>query len=355
MAHTNPAVVRGDAGAFLGLVSRRRPRFIVAAIAGVVTVLAGGCGPTSFLVTPVPGDRALREHVVRREGLLAFHKVAVVDVEGVLRNSRPVSLLGGERDNPVVVFKEKLDRAAADARVRAVVVRINSPGGGVTASDLMYCELAAFRQRTRKPVVASLMDVAASGGYYLACAADEIHAQPTTVTGSIGVIMIAPDFSGTMDKLGIQANVIKSGPLKDAGSPLRSMTPEDRAVFQSMIDAMYERFLAVVTAGRKGVEPARLRELADGRVYLAPVARELGLIDEVSSLDGAIRRAKALAGLGDRPVLVVEYARSIDHRPNIYAESPAPGSVQVNLLNVTLPELLVSGAPEFLYVWAPGW
>ncbi|HMQ15320.1 MAG TPA: signal peptide peptidase SppA [Phycisphaerae bacterium] len=355
MLHTNPAAARVSAGALLAPASPERARLMIAAIAGALAVLVGGCGPTSFLVTPVPGDQALREHVVRREGLLAFHKVAVVDIEGVLRNSRPASLLGGERDNPVVVLKEKLDRAAADARVRAVVLRINSPGGGVTASDIMYSELMAFRQRTRKPVVASLMDVAASGGYYLACAADEIHAQPTTVTGSIGVIMIAPEFSGTMHKLGIEANVIKSGPLKDAGSPLRSMTPEDRAVFQSLIDAMYERFVAVVTAGRKGVEPARLRELADGRVYLAPQARELGLVDEVGSLDGALRRAKVLAGLGDRPVLVVEYARRIDRRPNIYAESPAPGSVQVNLLNVTLPELLTAGAPEFMYLWAPGW
>lgn len=326
---------------------------------GMTGALAGGCAPMSFLITPVPSDRSVQEHVVRRDSLFAWHKVAIVDVEGVIRNSPPPALLGPEGDNPVVLFKEKLDRAANDARVRAVVLRINSPGGGVTASDTMYAELAAFRQRTRKPVVASMLDLAASGGYYLACGADRIYAQPTTVTGSIGVIMIAPEITGTMQKLGIATNVIKSGELKDAGSPFREMSAPDRAVFEGMISAMYERFLGVVRAGRPHLTESRIRELADGRVYLAPEAKQHGLIDEIGTLDQAIAAAKELAGLKtaarDEPVLVVEYARALAHRPNIYAEAPRPGGTQVNLLNITLPEMLTPMSPQFMYLWAPGW
>jgi protease-4 len=308
----------------------------------------------SFLITPVPSDPELREHVVRRESIFALNKIAVIEAEGVLRNDRPSSLLGGTGENPVVVFKEKLDKAASDPHVRAIVLRINSPGGGVTASDIMHSELVAFRRRTGKPVVASMLDIAASGGYYIACAADRIYAQPTTVTGSIGVIMLTPEFTGTMQKLGIEVNVIKSGELKDAGSPFRDMEPQDRAVFEKIIMTMYERFLDVVLAGRPQLTPERLRELADGRVYLAPDAQEQGLVDEIGSLDDAIACAKLRAGLGKSPVLVVQYAVSHAHRPNIYAETPGTGNTQVNLIHISAPELFSGSTPQFLYMWSPG-
>ncbi len=317
-------------------------------------ILLPGCGPTSFLITPVPADRGLREHVLLREGLWATRKIALIDVDGILKNSRARSLTGLVGENPVAFFKEKLDRAARDKRVRAVVVRINSPGGGVTASDLMHAELQRFRQRTHKPVIACLLDVAASGGYYIACAADRIFAHPTTVTGSIGVIMIAPEFSGTMQKLGVRVNVIKSAELKDAGSFFRAMNPTDRAVFEQMIAQMYERFLEVVRRGRPGIPPERLRELADGRVYLAPAAQDHGLIDEIGTIEDAVRAAKAAAGLAGERVLVVSYARPLAHRPNVYARGDAPPA-QVNLLNVQLPDWLHSPSPQFMYLWAPTW
>jgi protease-4 len=308
----------------------------------------------SFLVTPVPRARDLVESEVSRESVWATRKIALIDVDGVLRNQRERSLIAPPGENPVSLFKEKLDKAADDDRVKAVVLRINSPGGGVTASDLMYIELQRFKQQTGKPVIASLLDVAASGAYYIACAADQIYAHPTTVTGSIGVIMIAPDFSGTMQKLGVQANIIKSGALKDAGSPFREMTTEDRAVFQQMIDAMYERFLNVVAAARTDIDEPRVRKLADGRVYLAPEAREAGLIDELGTLHDAIRAAKQAAGLGETPVVVVEYARPLAHRPNIYADT-TDVPAQVNLVNVDLPDWLHGASPQFMYLWAPGW
>jgi len=139
-------------------------------------LLLAGCGPTSFLITPVPARQELTEEVVLRESPWAVQKIALIEVEGVLQNIRSSSLLGTPGENPVSLFAEKLEKAAKDPHVRAVVLRINSPGGGVTATDLMYSELQHFRQRTRKPVIAVMLDLAASGGYYLACGADKIYA-----------------------------------------------------------------------------------------------------------------------------------------------------------------------------------
>ncbi len=344
-------------------------------LVALVLVLCGGCAPGGFLITPVKVDRSLEEFVVARESRLADRKVALIDVDGLLANRRSSSLLAGSGENPVSLLREKLDKAAADERVRAVVLRINSPGGGVTASDLMHAELLRFRAQTRKPVISSVLDVGASGAYYLACASDRIIATPTSVIGSIGVIMIAPDLSGVMRKLGIGANVIKSGPMKDAGSPLREMSASERAYFQAMIAAMYERFLDVVVAGRPALTRAQLAPLADGRVYLAPEALRLGLIDEIGGLDAALLAAKRAAGLERSAVVVVQYARPLSHRPNVYAQAadlpletvvadrdpaagvPAGGAIAapVNLIHLGLPEWLTDPSPQFLYLWAPNW
>lgn len=331
-----------------------RARTVPAALllAAVALCGGGGCAPMSFLITPLPASPALEEHVVQRESIWATRKVALIDVEGVITNSRSNTLLGGIVENPVVSFKEKLDKAARDEQIAAVVLRINSPGGGVTATDLMYEELLRFRKATGRPVIACLLDMAASGGYYLACGADRIIAHPTTVTGSIGVIMMTPDVSGAMAKLGIEANVIKSGDLKDSGSPFRRMTDADRGVFQSIINQMYERFVGVVATGRPKLAAEKVRSLADGRVFLAPEAKASGLVDEIGTLNDAIFAAKSAAGLADKAIVVVEYARSMDYRPNIYAHA-APGAPSV--IQVALPDWLANPGPEFQYLWAPGW
>jgi protease IV len=322
--------------------------------AGLLVVVLAGCGPTSFVVTPISARQELVEEVVQRESFWAVKKIAVIDVDGVLQNVRPTSLLGGSGENPVSLFAEKLDKAAADKEVRAVVLRINSPGGGVTATDLMYAEVQRFREKTGKPVIAAMLDVAASGGYYLACAADKIYAQPTTVTGSIGVIMMTPEFAGTMQKIGVRMNVIKSGEMKDMGSPFREMNEKDRAVLQGLIDGMYARFLEVVGKSRTGIEPEQLRKLADGRVYLAAEAKEQGLIDEIGTLRDALAAAKQSAGLENVNIKVVQYSRPLAYRPNIYADGATPPG-QVNLVNVQLPDWLTGASPQLMYLWAPGW
>src|SRR6202795_4332086 len=193
-----------------------------------------------------------------------------MDVSGVLSDdgATPILSLGTPppRVPMLVRIREELKKAGDDREVRALIVRINSPGGAVTASDIVFRELTMFKQRARVPVVAVMMDVAASGGYYVALAADTIVAHPTTVTGSIGTILISLNAEGLMQKLGVAATAIKSAEHKDMGSPFRALTPEERAIFQGVIDDLQRQFLAKVIDRHK-LAPEIARKLADGRVY----------------------------------------------------------------------------------------
>ena len=313
-----------------------------------------GCGPMAYKIEPVPADRSLEEKTLINEGGWSPSKIVLIDVSGLIMNGHKFSLMG-EGENPVSVFVEHLDKASRDPSVRGVVLRINSPGGGVTASDVMYRELLRFKECTggKKPVVTVMMDVAASGGYYLACGSDEIVAYPTTVTGSIGVIMMNVNLKGTMDKLGVQTDAIKSGKMKDAGSPFRDMKADERALFQRLIDEYYDQFVHVVMAGRPKLTEARIRELADGRVYSGQQALENGLVDKVGTLRDALCSIKER--IGAEHVRVVTYQRPTDYKPNIYARDPSGApQVNVNLLNLQMPETLFGFEPQFMYLWTAG-
>lgn len=325
---------------------------VLPAILSTLVVCAAGCGPTAYKITPVPADQTLEESVVLTEKGLFPAKIALIDVEGILMDAHKPHFFG-EGEHPVSLLTEKLDKAAGDSMVKAVILRINSPGGSVTASDLMYNEIKHFKQVTggKRPVVAVLMDVAASGGYYIACSADEIVAHPTTVTGSIGVIMQMVNFSDTMSKIGVTADAITSGKMKDAGSPLRKMKAEERELFQKMVNQFYDRFVDVVAAGRPKLTKDKIREVADGRVYSASQALELGFVDRIDDLRGTVGALKQQLGL--TTVRVVTYDRPMGWKPNIYAEAPGKNP-QVNLINVELPEAWPHPTPQFLYLWSPG-
>jgi len=327
--------------------------WVRAVVCGAGLILAAGCGPTGgYKIIPIPADKTLEESEVMVEPGLIREKIALVDVSGLLINEYRRGLLS-EGENPVSFLTEKLNAAAEDPRVKAVVLRINSPGGGVTASDLMHQEIVAFRRRTGRPVVGMMLDVAASGGYYVACACDEIVAHPTTVTGSIGVMMLTLSVHGALEKLYIKTHTIKSGQFKDAGSPFRDMTDEDRRIFQGMIDQFYQRFLDVVGTGRPKLTPEQVRALADGRVYTAGEALKLGLVDRVGTLQDAIAAAKRRSGI-TRPVRVVMYHRPLGWAPNVYAHAPTGPTGTVNLINVNLADLVYPVTPSFMYLWAPG-
>ncbi len=275
-------------------------------------------------------------------------KVLVIDVDGMISSSAGGGLFAREK-NVVSQVYLRLQRAAQDSRVKAVILRLDTPGGEVTASDIIYHEVLAFKERTGKPVVGLMMGVAASGGYYIASACDLILAHPTTLTGSIGVISIFPNFGELMAKVGVKVNVIKSGEAKDSGGPFREMTVEEKKLFQAIIDEYYGDFLKVVAASRKDRIPAAdLRAIADGRVYTARQALELKLIDGTGYFDDALRKTLELAGL--KSASVVSYTYYPKTKNNIYASqlgefSPLDSKVLESYLGI-----LKTG---FYYLWLP--
>jgi protease-4 len=314
----------------------------------LVAFLLTGCF-NGLVLTPTHVGGPLEETVVAdADHFFCRDKIAIIDVDGLLINARTSSLFG-DGENPVSIFREKLDEAASDCHVKAVVLRINSPGGAVTASDIMYQDLVHFRRDTHKPVVACMMDVAASGAYYLAMGCDKVYAHPTTVTGSIGVIMSLYNATGLFEKIGVCSNPIKSGPNKDLGNPARPMTPEEHAILQGMVMSFYDQFVHIVVKGR-GLSEERVRALADGRVYTGLDAKQLGLVDAVGYLEDAIADARALAGIDD--ATLIAYDRGAGYRGSIYAGMPhIPSQVNVKL---DVPGLTKGASAAFMYVWEPG-
>ncbi len=310
-----------------------------------------GCPNQGLLIQPVSTRRDLVETELAKDEFGARDKIALIDLSGIIMNSPRWELLS-QGEQPVSLLLEEFDKASRDPAVKAVVLRINSPGGTVVASELMHQEITYFRQKTNKPVVAVMMDVAASGGYYVACACDEIIAQPSTVTGSIGVIMQMFDLTGTMNIIGVRPDAITSGPNKDAGSPFRTMKPEERELFQKMVYDMYGRFVKVVVAGRPKLDEATVRKLADGRVYTAGQALEVGLIDRIATMRDAVDTAKSKAGI--KKARLVTYHRPLEYKPNYYAAAPNGPSGDVNLLRIDSNAFMNQMTPRFMYLWQPG-
>ncbi len=276
-------------------------------------------------------------------------KVLLLDLSGVISSQDKDGLIS--QPNMLATFKEELTRASKDDTIKAVVVRINSPGGTVNASDILYHELKQFKVKRKVPVIASMMDVAASGGYYLAMASDAILVHPSTVTGSIGVIMLTVNAKGLLEKVGVEANAITSGPRKDMGSPFRVMTDEEKAIFQGVIDSFYQRFLTVVQEGRPQLSADQLKKLADGRIYTGEQAKAAGLVDEIGYLDEAIELAKKKAGLSE--ARVVTYRRRGEYQNNIYSRLVAPSTGLSSLAGMDLLSLVRGGSPQFMYLWMP--
>jgi len=227
------------------------------------------------------------------------NKIAVVNMLGPIRASMKSSDPFSRDSENIVKRLKKLNK---NSSVKAVVLRINSPGGTVAAVQEIHSELLKMK-KNGKFIVASFSDVAASGGYYIACAADKIVAQPGTLTGSIGVILEVGNFSELMKKIGVKIETIKSGIHKDIGNYSREMTAEERKILQDIINDAYEQFLSVVVTGRK-LDEAKARGLADGRIFTGTQAKVAGLIDDVGGLDEAIEEAKKLAGIkGDVKII----------------------------------------------------
>ena len=272
--------------------------------------------------------------------------VAIVDVDGLLLDTDATGL-GSWGENPVSVFRERLNAIECDPRICAVVVRINTPGGSVTATDIMWRDLTAFKQRTCLPVVACLMDTAAGGGYYLATAADTIIAHPTTVTGGIGCILNVYNLQDLMAQFNIVGAPIKAGSNIDLGSPIKELNTEKRKLLQNMADEFQARFKDVVLQGRPDVD-GKLETTFDGRVFTASQAKQLHLIDQIGYLDNAVAAARMQAGVDC--VNVIFYHRRDDAPLSEYAITPNT-PLQKGLIPVNVPGLDRSKLPCFLYLW----
>ncbi len=222
-------------------------------------------------------------------------KVGVVTIKGIITDPKPA--------------RELLDKYAEDSRIKAVVVRIDSPGGGVAPSQEIFDAVLSLKEK--KKVVASIGSVGASGGYYIACAADRIVANPGSVTGSIGALMHFSNLEELLKKIGLKSSVVKSGKFKDIGSPTREMTAEERKLIQDVIDDIYDQFLEAVSSTRH-IPKEKLRPIADGRIFTGRQALKLGLVDELGDQEHAVNLAAGLAGIKGKPEVVTPKEKGVN-------------------------------------------
>jgi protease-4 len=301
---------------------------------GVLTallVLAAGCVTVKVSLFEEPAP--LKEKTISGYGR---EKILLMDVSGVVLEGphRILGLTSGVTSPSRI--KEELEKASQDDRIKAVVLKINSPGGTVSAADVILHEIKEFKAKKGVPVMVCLQGLAASGGYYVAQAGDTIIAYPTCITGSIGVIAMKFNLQGLMSKVGVGEDVVKSGKWKDFWSPFRPASPQEKEMMQHIIDDFYRDFVNVVAQGRK-LSLKQTLAVADGRIFTASQARDLGLVDQLGYLDDAIELAKTKAGL-DTGARVVIYHRPGSYKPTIYS---------------WMPDLDMVG-PQFLYLWWGG-
>jgi len=309
--------------------------FLTVGTIALVLIAGPGGGPSSG-GNVVPPE-TFKEKYVSGEG---SGKIAVLSVAGTIGPGDPIP--SSTSSTTPELLRDQLRQATEDQSVRAVILEVNSPGGSVVPTDQMHESIQDFKETTGKPVVVSMGQTAASGGYYIATAADQIVAHPNTLTGSLGVIFSYLNFAEAADEFGIEPEVVKSGPYKDIGSFTREPTEEELEILQAYVDEGYDQFVEVIVEGR-GLPDEEVRELADGRVYSGLQAEALGLVDDLGDLERAAEIAGELAGVEE--ATVVRYQR---RSPSILellqarlapSESEALKVLHETGLNPTTPEL----------------
>ena len=303
---------------------------------------------TLFQVNIVPPLKPLEEKVVEGKGRA---KLLLVDVTGFISEKEPDgSRLEREKPSTVSQMTEALQKAEKDEDIVGVILRINSPGGTVTASDIIHHEITGFKSRSKVPVYACITGIGTSGAYYIATASDTIFANPTAITGSIGVLFLRFNVEGLMDKIGITEDTIKSGSKKDFLSPFRASTPEEKRIMQEIIDQLAGRFIEVVQA-RPGnrLDRTEVDKLADGRIFTAEQALAAGLIDRIGYLDDTIEAMKKARGLTEAKVIT--YYRPGDYKGSIYAGPVSDAATEINLIKISADGMEMLSAPQFLYLW----
>ena len=304
--------------------------FLVVSLLGNFGQFISGIIPVASVRTRVAGPK-LDEVILEDND--AASKIAVIDVDGIISSS------AGDQSgfNMVEVIKAQLDRAKDDARVKAVVMRVDSPGGEVLASDEIYRAVSDFQADSAKPVITSMGNLAASGGYYISVASQWIEADQLTITGSIGVILHTWNYRNLMNKVGLQPEVYKSGKYKDMLSGERStneIPPEEHAMVQALIDQTYHRFQDVVQQGREQAHKKNKDEgkalasdwksYADGRVLSGRQALDLGFVDEVGTFEDAVKKARQLAGIQHANLIQYQQRYDLSDVFRLFGKSQAP-------------------------------
>lgn len=277
----------------------------------------------------------------------AKDKIAVLTITGIINDSPSKGFL---KSGPGLLqdFLTQLKLAEYDPDVKAILLKINSPGGTVTSSDILYNEITEFKKRSGKKVLVCMMDVAASGGYYISLAADYIIANPTTITGSVGVIFMRPQISNLANKLGINIEVNKSGKNKDMGSPYREATKEETELFNKLTKSLAERFYYLLNQNRN-ISEESFEEIKTARILLAEDAKRLGLIDEINYLDSAVLKTMEIAGIS-RNSRVVAYRPARLYYDNIYNNPGAETETEFQIKLGSISELLNLNT-GFYYIW----
>jgi protease-4 len=251
-------------------------------------------------------EELFAEEIIEDGDMLS--KIAVLSIDGVIQDTGDAQSFFESPLYNHKTFMEQLDYVKDSDDVKAIILRVNSPGGGVVESAEIHDKIKEIQKDTKKPVYISMGSMAASGGYYVSAPADKIFASPETLTGSLGVIMQGMNYAGLAEKYGVEFNTIKSGPYKDIMSPTRPMTDEERQILQSMIDNSYEGFVKVISEGR-GLSVDEVKKIADGRIYDGRQAKQLKLIDDFGYLEDVIESVRKDEKLGDAQV--VKYSENI--------------------------------------------
>jgi protease-4 len=317
---------------------------------GLIIFLTGMALLTSGCVTVnlFPPNKGLEEKDLLPSS--ARDKILFLSLDGFIGDQGKkggIPLFGG-RKNQVRLVRKELQKASGDEHIRAIVFMIDSPGGTVTASDRIYHLIRLYRKKTHIPVIAFFGDLGASGAYYVAMGSDEVWARPTSVVGSIGVMIANVGVEGLMKKVGVTDRTVASGPEKEMGSPLKEMTPEDRTIFEGLVQDFYGSFLGVVSKNRK-IDQGQLARLADGRVYSASQALRNHLIDRVGYRDDLVGHLKRKLGIPH--VRLVQY-RMPDQGSPPFLGMTSPGIDTLSVASVI--SILKSMGPTPLYLWEPG-
>lgn len=281
-------------------------------------------------------------------GSSGSEKILILGIDGIISSSSGFDLIG-ETPSMVEEIVSQLDKASADPAVKAVILKIDSPGGATTASDIIYHEICAFKETRKAKIFAMMMDVAASGGYMVALPADKIIAQPTTVTGSVGVVFMRPKFDGLMEKIGVEVNVSKSGGCKDMGSPFRPDSAEEKELFDGMVASLNSHFYGLV-AKHRNITAENLEKIRTARVFLGAEAKDVGLIDQIAYPAETIAMCRKEAGLSPDASVVV-YRRKSYPNDNIYNRSAMQTRSGISLVNLGPLEGISSVKPGFHYLW----